>query len=67
LNILICYVVFTLLGNSPHRPCVLYSTLGSKPPWGLKNSVHNFKGILYCCKIKRKGKTCGEIRGGIEK
>ncbi|CAB4019913.1 Hypothetical predicted protein, partial [Paramuricea clavata] len=42
------------IGNSPHRPCVLHSTLGSKPSWGLKNSVHNFKGNLYCCKIKSK-------------
>ena len=53
MNILTC--VFILLGNF-HRPCIFHSVgLGHKPIWGLKNIAQNYKGNLFCCKIKRKG------------
>lgn len=45
-----------LLGNKPHRPCLLHSRLGNKPSWGLTSSAHGFKGKLFCCKVKPEGK-----------
>ncbi|XP_028412026.1 uncharacterized protein LOC114534753 [Dendronephthya gigantea] len=41
------------IGNR-HRSCSLHSSLGQKPLWGLWNSANNFKGNLFCCKIKVK-------------
>lgn len=49
-------VVFhSFVGSSGHRPCILHSTLGYKPSWGLKNSGASYKGNVFCCKIKEKG------------
>ena len=44
------------IGNSPHRPCILHSSLGAKPSWGVVNSAQRFKGNLFCCKKKQNSK-----------
>ncbi|XP_028407321.1 uncharacterized protein LOC114529953 isoform X2 [Dendronephthya gigantea] len=43
------------IGNSIHVPCVLHSSLGFKPSWGLKNTARGYKGNLFCCKKKDAG------------